>query len=107
MFHVKHFPPVKSLLAACRGADWRGGGLRKGRGRRRLAAHRAAVGCSQGGGWLLTGRRLAAHRAAVDGYKTGRRLMATRQGGGWIANRAAVDGYKTGRRLMATRQGGN
>ena len=52
MFHVKHFSPVKSLMAACRGADWRGGG----------------------GGWLLTGRR----------------LMATRQGGGWIAHRAAV-----------------
>ena len=32
--------------------------------------------------------------------------MATRQGGGWIAHRAAVDGYKTRRRLMATRQGG-
>lgn len=23
MFHVKHFPPVKSLLAACRGADFK------------------------------------------------------------------------------------
>ena len=44
---------------------------------------------------------------ADNGYRTGRRLSDTGQGGGClIQDRAADNSYRTGRRLSDTRQGG-
>ena len=44
---------------------------------------------------------------ADNGYRTGRRIIATGQGGGClIQDRAADNSYRTGRRLSDTGQGG-